>query len=164
MTLNTQFVIKSRIPFPPLIQDLSHFSKPVSGYFSEFNLLFMASGTKLYFWDYASNNQWFSYDGIDQTILFVDLVRLKQGIFDISIEYGIVIVTTSDILLLSIQKQDEHVLILLQCHFQVVISPLHINVPLHGQTITSLICTNYGRVLLGCTNGSIQEFIYEPRV
>ena len=76
----------------------------------------MASGTKLYFWDYASNNQWFSYDGIDQTILFVDLVRLKQGIFDISIEYGIVIVTTSDILLLSIQKQDEHVLILLQCH------------------------------------------------
>ena len=73
----------------------------------------MASGNQLFFWDYGSSDQWFSYNGIDKTILFVDLVRLKQGIFDMSIEYGIVVITTSDILLLSIQKQDQHVLILL---------------------------------------------------
>lgn len=71
----------------------------------------MASGSRLFFWDYGSTNQWFSYDGVDRNILFVDLVRLKQGIFDMSIEYGIVIITTSDILLLSIQLSDQHVFI-----------------------------------------------------
>lgn len=89
----------------------------MSGYFSEFNLLFMASGNQLFFWDYGSSNQWFSYDGIDQTILFVDLVRLKQGIFDMSIEYGIIVITTSDVLLLSIQNQEQRVLTLLLCDF-----------------------------------------------
>lgn len=162
--VDKQFVVKSRISFPPLIQELSHFSKPISGYFSEFNLLFMASGSRLFFWDYGSTNQWFSYDGIDRNILFVDLVRLKQGIFDMSIEYGIVIITTSDILLLSIQLSDQHVFIPIVPEAQVVIAPLHVSVPTNGLEITNLICTKYGRVLLGCSDGTIQEFIYEPRV
>jgi len=46
----------------------------------------------------------------------------------------------------------------------VIVAPLHVNAPIDGQKITNLICTGYGRVLLGCSDGTIQEFIYEPRV
>ena len=45
-----------------------------------------------------------------------------------------------------------------------IVAPLHVNAPIDGQKITNLICTGYGRVVLGCCDGTIQEFIFEPRV
>ena len=70
----------------------------------DFNLIYVASGCRLFFWEYASNNPWFSYDGIDKEIQFVDCVKLKPGIFDVAIVHALVVVTATDVLLLSIHS------------------------------------------------------------
>jgi len=122
----------------------------------DFNLIYVASGCRLFFWEYASNNPWFSYDGIDKEIQFVDCVKLKPGIFDVAIVHALVVVTATDVLLLSIHTTHDAV--------QPSVVSMNTIVPIQGFSVMDLVCTPSGRVLLGCSDGSLREFLYEPRV
>lgn len=72
-------------------------------------MIFVASKNKLFFWDYASQSKWIPVDGIDHPIQFVELVRLRPDVFDPPYEYGILVVTSADILLFSILICDQTV-------------------------------------------------------
>ena len=103
MQFDTQFVFE----YPPVIQNLSQYASPISGYFRELNLIFVASGANLFFWDYASSSDWLPVEGISHPIRFVELVRFRPDVFDLPCPYGFVVITSADILLFSFKENED---------------------------------------------------------
>lgn len=162
LALNNMTQIKSisNVPLPPEIID--HFSHVqchcMMGLFPEINRGWLTVDSDIYIWTYEESTDLAYFDGINETILCVGLVKPKPGVFHAFIKYLLVLTTAVDIIVLgvtftagAIGDEDE---------IQLIPDPVF-TLPTDGNTVTTIAATSCGRLFFGSKEGSLFEISYQ---
>lgn len=72
------------------------------GLFPEINRAWLTVDSDIYIWTYEENTDLAYFDGINETILCVGLVKPKPGVFHAFIKYLLVLTTAVDIIVLGV--------------------------------------------------------------
>ncbi|CAH0559339.1 unnamed protein product [Brassicogethes aeneus] len=161
-TLNNMTQIKTvnNIPLPPEIVD--HFTHIqchcMMGLFPEINRAWLTVDSDIYVWTYEENSDLAYFDGINETILCVGLVKPKPGVFHNFIKYLLVLTTSVDIVVLGVTftegaegDNDE---------IQLIPDPVF-TISTDGATISTISGTDSGRLFLGSKEGNLFEISYQ---
>ncbi|KAI1698795.1 nuclear pore complex protein [Ditylenchus destructor] len=123
-----------------------------TGLLPQISRAWMAVDSDLFLWNFEMNRDLAFYDGISNTILMVDLARPKAAFRKPDIHYFLIVVTTVDILLLSISFRDEsHKLLdsaftdFKNADAYLLAEPLF-RLPLDGAIVSCIRCTLDGRI------------------
>lgn len=128
------------------------------GLFPEINRAWLTVDSDIYVWTYEENSDLAYYDGINETILSVGLVKPKPGVFHNFIKYLLVLTTAVDIVVLGVTftettngSEDE---------IQLIPDPVF-TIPTDGATISTVMGTDTGRLFLGSKEGNLYEISYQ---
>lgn len=128
------------------------------GLFPEIKRAWLTVDSDIYVWSYEDNSDLAYFDGLNETILSVGLVKPKPGVFHAFIKHLLVLTTAVDIIVLGITFTagsngpfDE---------IQLIPEPVF-TIPTDGSTISAIASTNDGRLFLGSKEGSLFEIIYQ---
>ncbi|XP_060525435.1 nuclear pore complex protein Nup155 isoform X2 [Cylas formicarius] len=156
----TQIRNVSNVPLPPEIID--HFSHVqchcMMGLFPEINRAWLTVDSDIYIWTYEENTDLAYFDGINETILCVGLVKPKPGVFHAFIKYLLVLTTAVDIIVLGVTFTAGALNI--SDEIQLIPDPVF-TLPTDGNTITTITATQSGRLFLGSKEGSLFEISYQ---
>lgn len=72
------------------------------GLFPEINRAWLTVDSDIYIWTYEENIDLAYFDGINETILCVGLIKPKPGVFHAFIKYLLVLTTAVDIIVLGV--------------------------------------------------------------
>ncbi|EEZ97868.2 nuclear pore complex protein Nup154 [Tribolium castaneum] len=160
--LNSMIQIKTanKVPLPPEI--LEHFNHIqchcMMGLFPEIKRAWLTVDSDFYVWSYEDNTDLAYFDGLNETILSVGLVKPKPGVFHAFIKHLLVLTTAVDIVVLGVTFTaglngpfDE---------IQLIPDPVF-TVPTDGSTITAIMGTSLGRLFLGSKEGCLFEIVYQ---
>ncbi|KAJ8961865.1 hypothetical protein NQ318_021483 [Aromia moschata] len=156
----TQIKCVSNVPLPPEIVD--HFTHIqchcMMGLFAEINRAWLTVDSDIYVWTYEENTDLAYFDGINETILCVGLVKPKPKVFQSYIKHLLVLTTAVDIIVLGVTfsegpngPMDE---------IQLIPDPVF-TMPTDGVTVSSIAGTSEGRLFLGTKEGSLYEICYQ---
>lgn len=127
------------------------------GLFPEINRAWLTVDSDIYIWTYEENTDLAYFDGINETILCVGLVKPKPGVFHAFIKYLLVLTTAVDIIVLGVTftegpggEEEIHL----------IPDPVF-TLPTDGNTITTVKATTSGRLFLGSKEGSLFEISYQ---
>lgn len=128
------------------------------GIFTEISRAWLAVDNCIYFWAYDNASDVAYYDGLDQTILAVNLFRPKPNAFKPHIKYVLSITTAQEITLLGVTcSQDEPNT--LPTFF---IIPDHLfKLPTDDVVMSVLAGTDDGRIFSGGNDGCLYEISYQ---
>eukprot|EP00939_MAST-03C_sp_MAST-3C-sp1_P002724 g2724.t1 len=117
----------------------------------------------LYLWHYtsASGNNWDIYDGLDQVIVSVALVKPKPGVFDhqyvkhsSTVEYVLVIATTVEVVVLTVSFRG------IGPSGKIEIHSSGFTIPSDDVSMHHVVGTPSGRIFMGGRDGNLYELFY----
>ncbi|XP_066259213.1 nuclear pore complex protein Nup155 [Euwallacea similis] len=150
----------SSVPLPPEIVD--HFSHVqchcMMGLFPVINRAWLTVDSDIYIWTYEENTDLAYFDGINETILCVGLVKPRPGVFQAFIKYLLVLTTAVDIIVLGVTFSEGNSGGEAEIHL--IPDPVF-TLPTDGNTITTITATKSGRLFLGSKEGSLFEISYQ---
>lgn len=128
------------------------------GLFSEIGRAWLTIDSDIYVWTYEENADLAYFDGINETILSVGLVKPKPGVFHAFIKHLLVLATAVDIVVLgvtftegTVENTDE---------IQLIPDPVF-TVPTDGSTVSIIAGTEDGRLFFGTKEGFLFEISYQ---
>lgn len=128
------------------------------GLFSEIGRAWLTVDSDIYVWTYESNTDLAYFDGINETILCVGLIKPKPGVFHSFIKYLLVLATAVDVVVLgvtftdgTVENTDE---------IQLIPDPVF-TIPTDGSTVSVITGTDDGRLFFGTKEGSLFEIYYQ---
>ncbi|RZC41057.1 nuclear pore complex protein Nup155 [Asbolus verrucosus] len=162
LALDSMFQIKtaSKVPLPPEI--LEHFGHIqchcMMGLFPDIKRAWLTVDSDIYVWSYEDNSDLAYFDGLNETILSVGLVKPKPGVFHAFIKHLLVLTTAVDIIVLGVTftagqngPLDE---------IQLIPDPVF-TIPTDGSTFSAIASTVEGRLFLGSKEGCLFEIVYQ---
>ncbi|CAH1175574.1 unnamed protein product [Phaedon cochleariae] len=160
MNSMTQIKCVSNIPLPTEIVD--HFTHVqchcMMGLFSEIGRAWLTVDSDIYVWTYEENTDLAYFDGINETILCVGLVKPKPGVFHAFIKHLLILATSVDIVVLGVtftDKPGEN-----SDEIQLIPDPVF-TIPTDGSTISVVTGAEDGRIFFGTKEGSLFEICYQ---
>jgi nuclear pore complex protein Nup155 len=162
LALNSMLQIKtaSKVPLPPEI--LEHFSHIqchcMMGLFPEIKRAWLTVDSDIYVWSYEDNSDLAYFDGLNETILSVGLVKPKPGVFHAFIKHLLVLTTAIDVIVLGVTftaNQNGP-----PGEIQLIPDPVF-TIPTDGSTFSAIACTFEGRLFLGSKEGCLFEIVYQ---
>ncbi|XP_028967547.1 nuclear pore complex protein Nup155 [Galendromus occidentalis] len=152
---------ENRTPLPPEL--LQHFQRmkcqSESGIFPEIQRAWAAVDSDLVMWNYLNGGDVVYYDGIENVILAVDLIRPKPNMFANHVHYLLAVATPSEIVILGVTLAENMLTSpsVIELHF--------VNEPLYTYALENVVVTKIkgarnGRIFLGSQDGSLYEFSY----
>ncbi|KAJ8971740.1 hypothetical protein NQ314_000553 [Rhamnusium bicolor] len=162
LTMNNMNQIKcvNNVPLPPEIVD--HFTHVqchcMMGLFAEISRAWLTVDSDIYVWTYEENNDLAYFDGINETILCVGLVKPKPGVFHAFIKYLLVLTTAVDIIVLGVTFTEGGSGPMGE--IQLIPDPVF-TIPTDGVTISTIAGTSGGRLFLGTKEGCLYEISYQ---
>ncbi|KAL1505828.1 hypothetical protein ABEB36_005300 [Hypothenemus hampei] len=149
----------STVPLPPEIID--HFSHVqchcMMGLFPEINRAWLTVDSDIYIWTYEQNTDLAYFDGINETILSVGLVKPKPGVFHAFIKYLLVLTTAVDVIVLGVTFSEGNGV---DDEINLIPDPVF-TLPTDGRTIATIASTATGRLFLGSKEGCLFEISYQ---
>lgn len=128
------------------------------GLFAEIGRAWLTVDSDIYVWTYEEHTDLAYFDGINETILCVGLVKPKPGVFHAFIKYLLVLATAVDIVVLGVtftdgpmESTDE---------IQLIPDPVF-TIPTDGLTVSVISGTSNGRLFYGTKEGSLFEISYQ---
>jgi len=128
------------------------------GIFPEISRAWLSVDSSIFFWAYDNASDVAYYDGLDQTILAVNLFKPKPNVFKSHIKYLLCLVTALEITLLGVTCNDEEsnalstVLLIPDPVFKLSTDNI---------TLSVLASTEDGRIFLGGNDGCLYEVVYQ---
>ncbi|KAK0174071.1 hypothetical protein PV328_007188 [Microctonus aethiopoides] len=160
LTSLNQMKMHSKIPLPSEVME--HFSHMqchcMMGLFTEISKAWLTIDSDIYVWSYENEADVAYFDGLNETIISVGLVKPKPGIFQCYVKYLLILTTTVEITVLGVTLMDKSDGS--QGEMQLVPEPIF-TVPTDGIAITTIANTNSGRIFLGGRNGCLYEIHYQ---
>ncbi|XP_029678395.1 nuclear pore complex protein Nup155 isoform X1 [Formica exsecta] len=156
LTNINQMKIHSKIPLPSEVME--HFGHMqchcMMGLFTEISKAWLTIDSDIYLWSYENESDVAYFDGLNETIISVGLVKPKADIFQLYVKYLLILTTTVEITILGVTILDD------TKEVQLVPEPIF-TVTTDGVGITTIANTNSGRIFLGGRNGSLFEIYYQ---
>ncbi|XP_077271412.1 nuclear pore complex protein Nup154 isoform X2 [Temnothorax americanus] len=156
LTNINQIKIHSKIPLPSEVME--HFGHMqchcMMGLFTEISKAWLTIDSDIYLWSYENESDVAYFDGLNETIISVGLVKPKAGIFQSYVKYLLILTTTVEITILGVTIPDDG------GEMQLVPEPIF-TVTTDGIGITTIANTNSGRIFFGGRNGSLFEIYYQ---
>ncbi|XP_011350489.1 nuclear pore complex protein Nup155 isoform X2 [Ooceraea biroi] len=156
LTNINQMKIHSKIPLPSEVME--HFGHMqchcMMGLFTEISKAWLTIDSDMYLWSYENESDVAYFDGLNETIISVGLVKPKMGIFQNYVKYLLILTTTVEITILGVMIPDD------TKEVQLVPEPIF-TVTTDGVGITTIANTSSGRIFLGGRNGSLFEIYYQ---
>ncbi|KAJ8983036.1 hypothetical protein NQ317_014334 [Molorchus minor] len=160
MNINPQTGVSIPYQLPPEIVD--HFSHVqchcMMGLFTEISRAWLTVDSDIYIWTYEENTDLAYFDGINETILCVGLVKPKPGVFHAFIKHLLVLSTAVDIIVLGVTftegptgAMDE---------IQLIPDPVF-TIPTDGSIVSTIAGTAEGRLFFGTKEGCLYEISYQ---
>lgn len=128
------------------------------GLFSEIGRAWLTVDSDIYLWSYECNTDLAYFDGINETILCVGLVKPKAGVFHGFIKYLLVLATAVDIVLLAVTFTEGTVEN--SNEIQLIPEPVF-TVSTDGSTVSIITGTEDGRLFFGTKEGTLFEISYQ---
>ncbi|XP_018320831.1 nuclear pore complex protein Nup154 [Agrilus planipennis] len=156
----TQIRTLSKVPLPPeIMEHFSHIQQHcMMGLFTEINRGWLTIDSDIYVWSYEDGSDVAYYDGINETIIGIGLVKPKDGVFHDFIKFLLIVTTAVDIVVLGITftsgTNDPYE------EIHLVPDPIF-TVPSDGCLITIIEGSNLGRIFLGSKDGCLYELVYQ---
>ncbi|XP_046432876.1 nuclear pore complex protein Nup155 [Neodiprion virginianus] len=158
-TIN-QMRMHGKVPLPSEVME--HFGHMqchcMMGLFTDISKAWLTIDSDIYVWSYENGADVAYFDGLNETIISVGLVKPKPGIFQSYVKYLLILTTTIEISVLGVTFSDTNDGT--PGEMQLVPEPIFI-VPTDGIAITTIANTNSGRIFLGGRNGSLYEIYYQ---
>lgn len=150
----------SKIPLPSEVME--HFSHMqchcMMGLFTEISKAWLTIDSDIYVWSYENETDIAYFDGLNETIISVGLVKPKPGIFQNYVKYLLILTTTIEITVLGVMLNDVNN----GTYQEIQLVPEAIfTVATDGVAITTIANTSSGRIFLGGKNGSLYEIYYQ---
>uniref|UniRef100_A0A1I7TPY0 Nucleoporin_N domain-containing protein n=1 Tax=Caenorhabditis tropicalis TaxID=1561998 RepID=A0A1I7TPY0_9PELO len=154
-----EFVSTRKLPIPGELQmQMNNIHSEFSmGFFKQISRVWVVIDNNLYMWNYETNDDLAFFDSSDSAILKVALVNIKKGVFEPSIQYGIVVGTISDICLYPVFDFEENGLSSIS-----IDAKRCFKIALDGATVNDIAYTNSGRVFY-TADDQLFEFVYEKQ-
>ncbi|XP_053970658.1 nuclear pore complex protein Nup154 [Hylaeus anthracinus] len=155
-----QMKLHSKISLPSEVME--HFNHMqchcMMGLFTEISKAWLTIDSDIYVWSYENETDVAYFDGLNETIISVGLVKPKSGVFQSYVKYLLILTTTVEITILGVTLTEN-------CEgtsseMQLVPEPIF-TVTTDGIGITTIANTSSGRIFLGGRNGSLYEIYYQ---
>jgi nuclear pore complex protein Nup155 len=158
----------------------------LSGIFSEINRAWFTVDNRIYLWNYKNQSDVVLYDGLDQVILSVALVRPREGVFVDEVKWLLILTTPVEILILAVTFEDTETGELLEpqamnghgysesqssswrrspnsgAQGDLKLTPTKFAVPTDNVNMLKVIGTSKGRIFMTGRDGSLNELMYQP--
>ncbi|KAK1121340.1 hypothetical protein K0M31_010636 [Melipona bicolor] len=128
------------------------------GLFTEISKAWLTIDSDIYVWSYENESDVAYFDGLNETIISVGLVKPKAGVFQSYVKYLLILTTTVEITILGVTLTETSDGI--SPEMQLVPEPIF-TVTTDGIGITTIANTSSGRIFLGGRNGSLYEIYYQ---
>jgi len=133
------------------------------GLFPEIRRAWLTIDSNIYVWNYEDGSDSAYFDGLDETILCVGLVKAKPEIFKDEVKYILCLTTPIDIVLLAVAFTSKRLGSL--GHDDLAEMHLHPNpvfsIPSDNIYMTCMTGTQSGRIFLGGKDGCVYEVAYQ---
>lgn len=151
-----------RIPLPAeLVEQFGHMqSNCQMGLFPEIGRAWLTIDSDIFMWSFEDGSDLAYFDGLNETILSVGLVKPKKGIFQNYIHYLLCITTPIEIVLLGVSFSRPHDTSSPFEEMYLLPEPLF-SFPSDNTYMVSVHGTSDGRIFLGGRDGAIYEFAYQ---
>jgi Nup133 N terminal like/Non-repetitive/WGA-negative nucleoporin C-terminal len=157
--------LRSVVPLPPaFVAQYSSFQyKSFMGLFPEIGRAWLTADTRLFIWSYGEEavlhgapaaDDFFSFDGFDQIIMSVALVRPRANVFIDDVQYLVAVATAVEVTLLGVAFSGNG------SAGELTLIPTNISVPTDGVVMLSITGTPDGRVFMAGSDGNLHEFVY----
>ncbi|CAK9797720.1 Nuclear pore complex protein Nup154 [Anthophora quadrimaculata] len=155
-----QMKVHSKISLPSEIMEHFHHMQChcMMGLFTEISKAWLTIDSDIYVWSYENESDVAYFDGLNETIISVGLVKPKQGVFQSYVKYLLILTTTVEITILGVTLTENTEGT--SPEMQLVPEPIF-TVATDGIGITTIANTNSGRIFLGGRNGSLYEIYYQ---
>ncbi|XP_029032284.1 nuclear pore complex protein Nup154 [Osmia bicornis bicornis] len=155
-----QMKFHSKISLPSEIME--HFPHMqchcMMGLFTEISKAWLTIDSDIYVWSYENESDVAYFDGLNETIISVGLVKPKPGVFQSYVKYLLILTTTVEITILGVTLTENNEGT--PPEMQLVPEPIF-TVTTDGIGITTIANTSSGRIFLGGRNGSLYEIYYQ---
>ncbi|XP_076674265.1 nuclear pore complex protein Nup154 isoform X2 [Andrena cerasifolii] len=155
-----QMKLHSKISLPSEVMEHFHHMQChcMMGLFTEISKAWLTIDSDIYVWSYENESDVAYFDGLNETIISVGLVKPKTGVFQSYVKYLLILTTTVEITILGVTLTET-------CdgatpEMQLVPEPIF-TVTTDGIGITTIANTSSGRIFLGGRNGSLYEIYYQ---
>eukprot|EP01122_Echinamoeba_exundans_P013062 TRINITY_DN5637_c0_g1_i1.p1 TRINITY_DN5637_c0_g1~~TRINITY_DN5637_c0_g1_i1.p1 ORF type:complete len:1349 (+),score=350.75 TRINITY_DN5637_c0_g1_i1:39-4085(+) len=151
------FIPSKKVPVPQvLLDELNQVRlKSFMGLFPELNRAWMTVDNRLYLWNYETQNDFTSYDGLDQIIVSVAVMKPKPDVFLDEIKHILVLATPVEIVILALMFEGGDV------KKELKIMPTKFALPSDNVNMSKIVGTSAGRIFLGGLDGSLNEVTYQ---
>ncbi|KAK7100912.1 nuclear pore complex protein Nup155-like [Littorina saxatilis] len=153
-----------RMPLPPELTE--QFDRMqcncMMGLFPEIERAFLTIDSDIFVWKYEDGNDLAYFDGLNETILSVALIKPKPGIFQPHIQFLLCLATPVDIVLLgvSFSKLYDGGGDFSTGEMHLLPEPLY-SIPTDSTFITAITGTDNGRIFMAGKDGALYELIYK---
>lgn len=154
-----------RVPLPAeLVEQFNYMQcNCMMGLFPEIRRAWLTIDSNIYVWNYEDGSDSAYFDGLDETILCVGLVKAKPEIFKDDVKYILCLTTPIDIVLLAVTFTSKRLGSL--GHDDFAEMHLHPNpvfsIPSDNIYMTCVTGTQSGRIFLGGKDGCVYEVAYQ---
>ncbi|XP_012285460.1 nuclear pore complex protein Nup155 [Orussus abietinus] len=159
LTGMNQVKMHSKVPLPSEVME--HFGHMqchcMMGLFTDISKAWLTIDSDIYIWSLENECDVAYFDGLNETIISVGLIKPKAGVFQNYVKYLLILTTTIEITVLGVTIEDKEGS---GGEIQLVPEPIF-TVPTDGIAITTIASTAGGRIFLGGRNGSLFEIYYQ---
>jgi nuclear pore complex protein Nup155 len=125
-----------------------------AGVLKEINRAWISIDERLFLWNYEDGRDFCVYDGVEQVIVSVGLVRTRPGLFVDSVKYLLIVATPVDVVTLAVSFAGDTV------NGELTLHPTGLSVPSDNVHMCSIAGTDDGRAFLAGADGSLYELSY----
>ncbi|XP_007447977.1 PREDICTED: nuclear pore complex protein Nup155 isoform X2 [Lipotes vexillifer] len=156
-----------RVPLPPeLVEQFGHMQcNCMMGVFPPISRAWLTIDSDIFMWNYEDGGDLAYFDGLNETILAVGLVKPKAGIFQPHVRHLLVLATPVDVVILGLSytnlQTGSGVLNDSMCGgMQLLPDPLY-SLPTDNTYLLTITSTDNGRIFLAGKDGCLYEVAYQ---
>jgi len=126
------------------------------GLFPEINRAWITIDHRLFLWNFEDGSDFYVFEGQEQVIVSVGLVKPIPGVFVDGIEYIILLATPIEIIFLGVAFDEPH-----NPRSELTLYLTHMSIPSDNVSMTSIVGTSNGRIFMCGNNGHVYELQYQ---
>ncbi|XP_043248348.1 nuclear pore complex protein Nup154 isoform X1 [Colletes gigas] len=155
-----QMKLHSKISLPSEVMEHFHHMQChcMMGLFTEISKAWLTIDSDIYVWSYENETDVAYFDGLNETIISVGLVKPKPEVFQSYVKYLLILTTTVEVTILGVTLTENSEGT--SPEMQLVPEPIF-TVTTDGIGITTIANTSSGRIFLGGRNGALYEIYYQ---
>jgi nuclear pore complex protein Nup155 len=141
-------------PMPAALQQAAQgeYYHSFQGLFPQIHRAWMTIDHVLYLWDYNDpRGSFYLYDGLDQTIIHASLVRPRQGVFEPTPDWLLLLSTPVEVILLGLYTTATHDIDVFETGYSVATD---------GANLLQIVGTPSGRIFMAGADGFVYELTY----